>query len=173
MLTGGRIGDLTGRRRAFTVGLVICPCGSALTAVAPQLWVPRWSIYWVPRAARPGRAGGRELHRPGPGGRLRHDRRPGRGGHRGGAQIGTQLESRVTFVPASQVRTELGNAGVPPAEADAVVAAYTDAQLAGLKSGILVACAIALGTFWLTRRLPTARLGGREASAAAAGAAFR
>ena len=85
-------------------------------------------------------------------------------------QIGTQLESGVTFVPASQVRTELGKAGVPPAEADAVVTAYTEAQLAGLKAGILVACAIALGSFWLTRRLPSARLGGPpQAPAAAAG----
>jgi MFS family permease len=34
MLTGGKIGDIIGRRRAFAVGLVIYGCGSALTAVS-------------------------------------------------------------------------------------------------------------------------------------------
>jgi len=34
MLTGGKIGDIIGRRRAFVVGLVIYACGSALTAAS-------------------------------------------------------------------------------------------------------------------------------------------
>ena len=37
MLTGGKIGDIIGRRRAFVIGLVIYACGSALTAV-PRRW---------------------------------------------------------------------------------------------------------------------------------------
>ena len=37
MLTGGKIGDIIGRRRAFTIGLVIYACGSAVTAVAPSV----------------------------------------------------------------------------------------------------------------------------------------
>ncbi len=46
MLTGGKIGDIIGRRRAFAVGLVIYGCGSALTAVAPTVAVLTlgWSI---------------------------------------------------------------------------------------------------------------------------------
>ncbi|MBK9739868.1 MAG: MFS transporter [Actinobacteria bacterium] len=46
MLTGGKIGDIIGRRRAFTIGLVIYGCGSALTAVAPTVAVLTfgWSI---------------------------------------------------------------------------------------------------------------------------------
>ena len=46
MLTGGKIGDIIGRRRAFAVGLVIYGCGSALTAVAPTIAVLTfgWSI---------------------------------------------------------------------------------------------------------------------------------
>jgi EmrB/QacA subfamily drug resistance transporter len=46
MLTGGKIGDIIGRRRAFTIGLIIYACGSAMTAVAPTVAVLTlgWSI---------------------------------------------------------------------------------------------------------------------------------
>ena len=46
MLTGGKIGDIIGRRKAFVVGLVIYGCGSAMTAVAPTVAVLTlgWSI---------------------------------------------------------------------------------------------------------------------------------
>jgi len=46
MLTGGKIGDIIGRRRAFTIGLVIYGCGSAITAIAPTVAVLAlgWSI---------------------------------------------------------------------------------------------------------------------------------
>src|SRR6478672_11080651 len=46
MLTGGKIGDILGRRRTFTIGLVIYACGSALTAVSPTVAVLTlgWSV---------------------------------------------------------------------------------------------------------------------------------
>jgi MFS family permease len=46
MLTGGKIGDIIGRKRAFIVGLVIYACGSGLTAIAPTVAVLTlgWSI---------------------------------------------------------------------------------------------------------------------------------
>src|SRR5215213_3686668 len=44
MLTGGKLGDLLGRRRAFAIGLVIYACGSALTAAS---WsVPSLMLGW-------------------------------------------------------------------------------------------------------------------------------
>ncbi|HSS32138.1 MAG TPA: MFS transporter [Solirubrobacterales bacterium] len=46
MLTGGKLGDIWGRRRAFAIGLVIYGCGSALTAASwsvPSLMFG-WSI---------------------------------------------------------------------------------------------------------------------------------
>ncbi len=44
MLTGGKLGDLLGRRRAFTIGLCIYGVGSALTAVS---WsVPSLMLGW-------------------------------------------------------------------------------------------------------------------------------
>ena len=46
MLTGGKIGDIIGRRRAFVIGLVIYACGSAMTALAPTVAILTlgWSI---------------------------------------------------------------------------------------------------------------------------------
>jgi EmrB/QacA subfamily drug resistance transporter len=46
MMTGGKIGDIIGRRKAFSIGLVIYACGSALTAVAPTVAILTlgWSI---------------------------------------------------------------------------------------------------------------------------------
>ncbi|KAA0233650.1 MAG: Multidrug resistance protein Stp [Acidimicrobiales bacterium] len=46
MLTGGKIGDIMGRRRTFVIGLVIYGCGSAVTAAAPNVLVLTlgWSV---------------------------------------------------------------------------------------------------------------------------------
>ena len=46
MMTGAKIGDIIGRRRAFVVGLVIYGCGSALTAVSQSVAVLTlgWSV---------------------------------------------------------------------------------------------------------------------------------
>lgn len=46
MLTGGKIGDIVGRRRAFTIGLCIYATGSAVTALAPTVGVLAlgWSV---------------------------------------------------------------------------------------------------------------------------------
>jgi EmrB/QacA subfamily drug resistance transporter len=46
MVTGGKIGSIIGRRRAFTIGCVVYGAGSLLTAVAPNLAVliVGWSV---------------------------------------------------------------------------------------------------------------------------------
>jgi EmrB/QacA subfamily drug resistance transporter len=46
MIIGGRLGDILGRRRMFLLGLVVYGAGSALTSVAPTLWVLTlgWSV---------------------------------------------------------------------------------------------------------------------------------
>src|SRR6476619_7564491 len=44
MMTGGKIGDIIGRRKAFTIGMIIYGCGSALTAGS---WsVPSLMLGW-------------------------------------------------------------------------------------------------------------------------------
>ncbi|MFE1587101.1 MFS transporter [Streptomyces sp. NPDC058737] len=46
MLIGGRFGDILGRRRMFLTGMAVYGVGSAVTAVAPSLWVLTlgWSV---------------------------------------------------------------------------------------------------------------------------------
>ena len=46
MMTGAKVGDIIGRRRAFVVGLVIYGCGSLVTALAPTVAVLTlgWSV---------------------------------------------------------------------------------------------------------------------------------
>lgn len=46
MLTGGKVGDILGRRRAFVIGLCIYAAGSAMTAAAPSVAVLAlgWSV---------------------------------------------------------------------------------------------------------------------------------
>ncbi len=46
IMTGAKIGDIIGRRRAFTIGLVIYACGSALTAASHSVAVLAlgWSV---------------------------------------------------------------------------------------------------------------------------------
>jgi MFS family permease len=46
MVTGGKVGDLLGRRRAFVIGLVVYAFGSAITALAPNVLVLAfgWSL---------------------------------------------------------------------------------------------------------------------------------
>src|SRR5664279_5505251 len=39
MITGGKLGQILGRKRAFTIGCVIYGCGSLTTALAPNLAV--------------------------------------------------------------------------------------------------------------------------------------
>ena len=39
MITGGKIGQIVGRKRAFAIGCIIYACGSSVTAIAPNLTV--------------------------------------------------------------------------------------------------------------------------------------
>src|SRR5690348_9417009 len=46
MITGGKLGQMWGRKRAFAIGLVVYACGSTTTALAPNLTVLiiGWSV---------------------------------------------------------------------------------------------------------------------------------
>ncbi|MFC8806828.1 MFS transporter [Streptomyces anthocyanicus] len=74
-------------------------------------------------------------------------------------EIGVRLEAGITFVPTEQVRSAAEEAGLPPSEVDAVTDSYASAQLDGLKAAILATGGVALASFLVTSRLPTARAG--------------
>ena len=46
MMTGAKIGDMIGRRKAFVIGLIIYACGSALTALSQSVFMLAlgWSV---------------------------------------------------------------------------------------------------------------------------------
>ncbi|MFF3884131.1 MFS transporter [Streptomyces sp. NPDC001914] len=78
-------------------------------------------------------------------------------------QTGVALEAGISFVPTDQVRSAAEQAGLPPAEVDAVTDSYATAQLNGLKAAILAAGGITLASFLVTTHLPTGRTGrGKE-----------
>ena len=49
MITGGKMGAILGRKRAFTIGCIIYGCGSFITAISPNLPVLLfgWSFIFV------------------------------------------------------------------------------------------------------------------------------
>ena len=89
MITGGKVGAIIGRKRAFAIGCVIYGCGSFTTALAPE--PPRAPVRLVvPRGGRrgadPARDRGarrRQLPARAPARRVRPGRRRGSGRDRG------------------------------------------------------------------------------------------
>ena len=107
MITGGKLGQILGRKRAFAIGCVIYGCGSFTTAIAPNLAVLHPRLV-VPRRCRGGadharhrRPRGVELRRAGAAPRLRAGGVGGRdGGRRRAADRGlftTYLSWRLVF----------------------------------------------------------------------------
>ncbi|MFI7299386.1 MFS transporter [Streptomyces sp. NPDC050121] len=70
-------------------------------------------------------------------------------------QTGVALEAGISFVSTEQVRSAAEDAGLPPAEVDAVADSYASAQLDGLKAAILATGGITLASFLVTPHLPT------------------
>ncbi|MHA7958768.1 MFS transporter [Streptomyces sp. L500] len=73
-------------------------------------------------------------------------------------ETGVAVEGGVSFVSTTQVKHAAERSGLSPQETDAVVDAYTSAQIESLKAAVLATSAITLVGFAFTRRLPTARL---------------
>ena len=87
IMTGAKIGDMIGRRRAFVIGLIIYACGSALTAVSQSVG-PRPRVVGTrghrcgARASRARRLDRRQLRGLPSKGRLRRHRWRCRSGDR-------------------------------------------------------------------------------------------
>src|SRR4249920_2254538 len=70
-------------------------------------------------------------------------------------QIAAATEKGIPIVTADQAHQALLDAGLKPADADAVTADYANAQLDALKTSMLAVAFLAVIAFWFTRRLPT------------------
>ena len=70
------------------------------------------------------------------------------------AQVAAATEEGIAIVTTEQAHQALLDAGLAPAEADAVTADYGDAQLDALQTSMLAVAFLAVLSFWFTRRLP-------------------
>jgi EmrB/QacA subfamily drug resistance transporter len=86
-------------------------------------------------------------------------------------QVSVRLEGDLSFVDAASVEQGAEAAGVPPAQTDALVEGYSDAQLKALKVGLLACGFVALASLLATRNLPGRRLQENAAGDAAAASA--
>jgi EmrB/QacA subfamily drug resistance transporter len=83
-------------------------------------------------------------------------------------QAGVAVDAGLDFVSSDQIAAAAESAGLPPAEAAAVVADYEDAQLRALQSGLLAAGLLALLSLVSTRNLPRRIFEGDDVDVAAA-----
>ena len=82
-------------------------------------------------------------------------------------QVQVRTASGASFVPAAEVEAGAKDAGVPPATVGALVDHYESAQLKALKTALLFAAFLVLGSFFTTGRLPATPLGRAGPDAAA------
>ncbi len=69
--------------------------------------------------------------------------------------ITAQAEKGIDIVPVEQVHQAALDAGLPPAQADALATDYGNAQLDGLKKALLGVALLAAAGLYFTRRLPS------------------
>jgi MFS family permease len=69
-------------------------------------------------------------------------------------QIAAATEKGIPIVTSDQAHQALLDAGLAPAEADAVTTDYSNAQLDALQTSMLAVAFLAVLSFWFTRRLP-------------------
>src|SRR5207342_1496518 len=72
-------------------------------------------------------------------------------------QVSAVTEKGIPIVTTEQAHQALLDAGLSPAEADAVTEDYGNAQLDALKTSMLAVAFLAVLSFWFTRRLPGKR----------------
>lgn len=74
-------------------------------------------------------------------------------------QATTQFAAGVPFISDSDLKAQLGKANVPPAQADAVLAANSDARLAALRTSLWVVALFAVAALFFTGLIPVKPIG--------------
>jgi MFS family permease len=83
------------------------------------------------------------------------------------AQVAQLADEGIPIVPVDDVEQAAIDQGLPPDQATELADDYGDAQLDGLKRAIGAIAALALLSFWFTRRLPGRPLQARDSPGAA------
>ena len=78
-------------------------------------------------------------------------------------QATTQIEAGVSFTSDTDLKTQLQKANVPPAQADAVVTANSDARLAALRTSLWVVALLAVVAMFFTGLIPSSQSDGLSA----------
>jgi EmrB/QacA subfamily drug resistance transporter len=79
------------------------------------------------------------------------------------SQVQTRLSAGGSFVPSAEVEAAATDAGLMRDEVSELVGNYEDAQLEALKTALLFAALLVLGSFFSTRNLPARRFDELEA----------
>ena len=74
----------------------------------------------------------------------------------------TQFAAGVPFISDSDLKAQLGKANVPTAQADAVLAANSDARLAALRCSLWVVALFAVTALFFTGLIPVKPIGRRQ-----------
>jgi EmrB/QacA subfamily drug resistance transporter len=74
-------------------------------------------------------------------------------------QANVQLTGSVPFISDADLNAALDKANVPPAQADAAVAAYQDARIAGLESALAILALASAIALFLAQKIPTRQPG--------------
>ena len=161
ILTGAKIGDMIGRRRAFVIGLIIYACGSALTALSQSVAMLAlgWSVLEGIGASLVFPALAALIA-----GNFAGPRRKAAYAVIGGvisadvsAQVGVAAGSNTNFASSTQIDAAAKKAGLDATTTAALVDDYESAQLRSLKAGLLAAALLALISLGFTRELPHER----------------
>jgi len=70
-------------------------------------------------------------------------------------ELAAAAEANANFVSADQLRLAAEQAGLAPAQVDAVVHLYTDAQISALRTALAGIAIFALVALWYVRNLPS------------------
>ena len=88
-------------------------------------------------------------------------------------QATTQFAAGVPFVSDTDLKAQLQKANVPPVQADAVLAANSDARLSALRTSLWVVTLFAVAALFFTGLIPVEPIGRPQHEAAATGLADR
>ncbi|MDN4646408.1 MFS transporter [Arthrobacter sp. PsM3] len=140
MITGGKVGTIPGRRRAFALGLVIYAAGSLTTAnLGASLGTALIGSVLIATLGASFAAGIQD--NPAVPATVQE-------------QAKVQLAGGVSFISDTQLQGALDSAGVDQATADAIMSVNSASRLEALRTALALTALLVIATLFMTGRLP-------------------